>query len=288
MKKILIILLFILSSCQIKTKVIVENIVFKAENILESIEIDSKKIIDKVELLKQSKSNLNSFLLYIYSPSCPTCKLLNQFINRFIKLNKAIIYKVNIKDYKTIQNNDLYPNLQFTPSFIYYQFKDSTINYTLNPFKDDFYSSYNNFSSAFFNSFKLINFSYINDSNDLKNNFNYQSYYYLNEMIKNKILFIFIYHKCLDCISLFEDILFQNIYKNNIYLFDVEYYFERGGDIYKNFTSYFEFDDENILGNIPTMFYYENNIQIKKLSYKNNDSSVKNQTIKFLDRFTSF
>ena len=77
------------------------------------VEIDSTELTAKVE-------NKDSFVLYIYQETCTACASFNPYMNEFVYLYEAVVYKIEARaNYTYLKDN--VPNLKYTPTLVLYK-----------------------------------------------------------------------------------------------------------------------------------------------------------------------
>ena len=192
------------------------------------------------DILQGKIMNEDTFLLFIYSPSCFSCNSFENILNSYIKQNHCLIYGINVDAERLSPDNSFSP-YKVTPTLILYE--NGNIK---ERFDDEKNSEIFNSSIAFNNlinsKINVSNFYVLNDEDEL------------NKLISSNgdIDVYFHLETCSDCTS-FKKLFFNDYIENNekvLYGFDMSKYFT-SDEYYSQFTNKYGLSVE---GN-PTLGY---------------------------------
>ena len=271
--KYLFIYLFLLTSC--KTVVPQEKINYNFINsnysLNKPILLNKDEIESKISLSKQTKNAINNFLLLIYSPNCNYCKKVLSYLNKLIEEKHFEVYLVNYLDYKNLyyEKNISVPKVTSFPTFIYFNKQD----YLLNPFDYDYLKTYESFKNNFYTFFVKSNFISLNTvQNDYFSIIKEDDFSTLEDFInkQQKVIILYSWKSCLDCLELYSSFFIDFIYQTNIdcYYFETNYFISQDQNVWLNFTNKFSFNDYKN-GKVPAFVYYEKGKKIDVTYFSN-------------------
>lgn len=227
-------------------------------NINEKVQIEGSAFNESYidisnEDLKSKINNHDSFLLYVYSPSCISCQEFSTIIDNYIKLNEVVIYGINSIT-EPIEELDI--SFKMTPTLIL--FEKGEIIFNINPESNpETFVSSSSLKEYLSNYISISTLKILNDESEL------------DKVIKNGGIIYFSYSKCADCNS-FNNLFLNNYLKANntkIYVFDMTYYFDHKNDgtIYKDFADKYGLSKDGnqqfgyLQGVVPTFQFYKDN-----------------------------